>query len=97
MSEMIKMTVTNSEGKTRTDTGETLIGTYGYVGTNKDPYRFYASASPDTTNPPVKQVMLVLPWGGVCSGAYRYPKIGEQVLAANGLTQVLLMCALHKG
>jgi hypothetical protein len=53
------------------------------VDTQADPYRFYASASPSATNPEVKQVTLVLPWGGDNSGAYRYPKIGEDVLVAS--------------
>ncbi|MDR2663472.1 MAG: hypothetical protein LBC31_10800 [Treponema sp.] len=90
---LLKMTVTDSQGRTieppKSEGGSDtdLTGTYAYVykdtaQTQKDPYRFWAIEIPDQSDAEAHEVAMILPLGGVHSGLYRYPKIGEQVLAA---------------
>lgn len=77
--QIVEMTVTNREGAVNG-----FEGTYGLVRIDKrqDPYRFYASETPDNPSKEAHQIVMVLPLGGALSGLYRYPKIGEKILAA---------------
>ncbi|MDR1353785.1 MAG: hypothetical protein LBK05_10940, partial [Treponema sp.] len=47
----------------------------------RDPYRFWAVEEPNM-GLKAHEVTLIMPLGGVYSGLYRYPKIGEQALVA---------------
>jgi phage baseplate assembly protein gpV len=103
---LIKMVVTNALGQTflpatgETEEDQSLIGYCGYVyfdseKKKKDPYHFWAIEVPDRTNLQAHQISMVMPLGGVYSGLYRYPKIGEQVLvaaqASGGNTEYYMM------
>ncbi|MDR2633689.1 MAG: hypothetical protein LBC51_08735 [Treponema sp.] len=78
---ILEMTVTDREGKTAG-----LEGTYGYVSNTgrDDPYRFYASESPDNPSQEGHEIIMTLPLGGDLSGLYRFPRIGEKILVAAG-------------
>ncbi|MDR1986071.1 MAG: hypothetical protein LBP88_03740 [Treponema sp.] len=86
-----EMIVTDSAGKTQDSAGNSIEGTYGYCVENsvRNHYRFYAMEKPNPgpqtsgakdTDP--NKIQMVLPVGGLDSGLYRYPKIGERVLVS---------------
>jgi hypothetical protein len=90
---LIKLIVTDSYGRTiipPTEKGKSivsLIGNHEYVykddaKSQKDPYRFWAAEAPDQAKPAVHQIVMVMPLGGAMSGLYRFPRVGEEVLAA---------------
>ncbi|MDR0554223.1 MAG: hypothetical protein LBG76_05420 [Treponema sp.] len=57
------------------NTGDPVIGTLCPV--DNDPYRFYVKIDQNT---PVRIIKMVLPVGGIESGLYRFPRVGEKVL-----------------
>ncbi|MDR2759473.1 MAG: hypothetical protein LBB78_08830 [Spirochaetaceae bacterium] len=97
---LIKMIVTDEKGRTVIPEDKEkgmpvrdLTGTHGYFyreNTQKDPYHFWAVEMPNTAIP-AHSVTMVTPMGGVQSGLYRYPKIGEQVLVACEGTEYYIM------